>query len=62
MFRTPLAWPLFISGWRTEATLLGDPDPRGSIPFGIANFKMIPISLVPLGSEIVRIDQPFATR
>lgn len=25
------------------------------IPFGIANFKMIPISLLPLGSEIVPI-------
>ncbi|MER7987470.1 YccF domain-containing protein [Streptomyces noursei] len=32
------------------------------IPFGIANFKMIPISLVPLGREIVPTDQPFATR
>jgi uncharacterized membrane protein YccF (DUF307 family) len=26
------------------------------IPLGIANFKMIPISLVPLGSEIVPTD------
>jgi uncharacterized membrane protein YccF (DUF307 family) len=25
------------------------------IAFGIANFKMIPISLVPLGRQIVRI-------
>ncbi|GAA1680633.1 YccF domain-containing protein [Fodinicola feengrottensis] len=25
------------------------------IPFGIANFKMIPVSLVPLGKEIVEI-------
>ncbi|MFE6686569.1 YccF domain-containing protein [Streptomyces sp. NPDC057743] len=32
------------------------------IPFGIANFKMIPISLLPLGREIVPTDQPFATR
>lgn len=32
------------------------------IPFGIANFKMIPISLMPLGREIVPTDQPFATR
>lgn len=32
------------------------------IPFGIANFKMIPLSLVPLGREIVPTDQPFATR
>jgi uncharacterized membrane protein YccF (DUF307 family) len=26
------------------------------IPFGIANFKMVPISLVPLGREIVTVD------
>jgi uncharacterized membrane protein YccF (DUF307 family) len=31
------------------------------IPLGIANFKLIPVSLVPLGREIVRTDQPFAT-
>jgi uncharacterized membrane protein YccF (DUF307 family) len=29
------------------------------IPFGIANFKMIPISLLPLGRQIVRIGQPY---
>ncbi|MDX3236130.1 YccF domain-containing protein [Streptomyces sp. ME03-5709C] len=32
------------------------------IPFGIANFKMVPISLVPLGREIVPVDAPLATR
>ncbi|MCZ4125794.1 YccF domain-containing protein [Streptomyces sp. H39-S7] len=32
------------------------------IPFGIANFKMIPLSLLPLGREIVPTDRPFATR
>ncbi|MER5539250.1 YccF domain-containing protein [Streptomyces mirabilis] len=32
------------------------------IPFGIANFKLIPVSLLPLGREIVRTDEPFATR
>ncbi|MQY13367.1 Inner membrane protein YccF [Streptomyces sp. RB5] len=32
------------------------------IPLGIANFKMIPISLLPLGREIVPTDQPFASR
>lgn len=26
------------------------------IPFGIANFKMVPISLVPLGREIVQVE------
>ncbi|GAA2639129.1 hypothetical protein GCM10010307_38180 [Streptomyces vastus] len=34
---------------------------REAIPLGIANFKLIPVSLVPLGREIVRTDQPFAT-
>jgi uncharacterized membrane protein YccF (DUF307 family) len=32
------------------------------IPLGLANFKLIPISLLPLGKEIVASDQPFATR
>jgi uncharacterized membrane protein YccF (DUF307 family) len=32
------------------------------IPFGIANFKLIPLSLMPLGKEIVPTDQPFATQ
>ncbi|GGR72775.1 hypothetical protein GCM10010252_09060 [Streptomyces aureoverticillatus] len=31
------------------------------IPLGLANFKMIPISLLPLGREIVRTDEPFIT-
>ncbi|MGW4758142.1 YccF domain-containing protein [Streptomyces chartreusis] len=30
------------------------------IPFGIANFKLIPVSLFPLGREIVPTDRPFA--
>ncbi|MFF6781878.1 YccF domain-containing protein [Streptomyces sp. NPDC002787] len=30
------------------------------IPFGIACFKLVPVSLMPLGREIVRSDQPFA--
>ncbi|KUJ65818.1 hypothetical protein ACZ90_42335 [Streptomyces albus subsp. albus] len=30
------------------------------IPLGLANFKLIPISLTPLGHEIVRTDAPFA--
>lgn len=29
------------------------------IPMGIANFKMIPLALAPLGKEIVRTDAPF---
>ncbi len=32
------------------------------IPFGWANLKLIPISLFPLGREIVDSDQPFAAR
>ncbi|MFJ6563520.1 YccF domain-containing protein [Streptomyces sp. NPDC091412] len=32
------------------------------IPFSIANLKMIPVALFPLGREIVPTDQPFATR
>lgn len=32
------------------------------IPFGIANFKMVPLSLLPLGREIVPMDAPFASR
>ncbi|GAA4905549.1 YccF domain-containing protein [Streptomyces coeruleoprunus] len=32
------------------------------IPLGIANFKLIPVSLLPLGKEIVPADQPFAAR
>ena len=32
------------------------------IPLGLANFKLIPISLLPLGKEIVPSDQPFTVR
>lgn len=32
------------------------------IPLGIANFKLIPVCLLPLGKEIVPSDRPFATR
>ncbi|MDX6355053.1 MAG: hypothetical protein QOF98_1956 [Streptomyces sp.] len=32
------------------------------IPFGLANFKLISLSLMPLGKEIVPTDAPFATR
>ena len=30
------------------------------IPLGVANFKMVPISLVPLGREIVSIGGPYS--
>ncbi|MFJ8350228.1 YccF domain-containing protein [Streptomyces sp. NPDC094153] len=32
------------------------------IPFAIANLKMIPVALFPLGREIVPTDRPFAAR
>ncbi|KQX10483.1 hypothetical protein ASC82_22645 [Streptomyces sp. Root431] len=32
------------------------------IPLGIANFKLIPVSLLPLGKEIVPTDQAYAVR
>jgi uncharacterized membrane protein YccF (DUF307 family) len=32
------------------------------IPLGIANLKLIPISLLPLGKQIVPSDQPFVVR
>jgi uncharacterized membrane protein YccF (DUF307 family) len=32
------------------------------IPLGVANFKLIPISLLPLGKDVVPTDQPFAVR
>ena len=32
------------------------------IPLGIASFKIIPITLIPLGVRIVPTDQPFAGR
>ena len=32
------------------------------IPMGIANLKLIPISLIPLGKQIVPTDRPFAAR
>lgn len=50
-----LALGHIITGLALCVTIIG-------IPFGIANFKMIPISLVPLGRDIVPTDQPFATR
>ncbi|MFG2864245.1 YccF domain-containing protein [Streptomyces sioyaensis] len=50
-----LALGHIVTGIALCVTIIG-------IPFGIANFKMIPISLMPLGRDIVPTDQPFATR
>ncbi|AJE84907.1 MULTISPECIES: YccF domain-containing protein [Streptomyces] len=32
------------------------------IPLGIANFKLIPVALMPLGRDIVSTDRPFTAR
>lgn len=45
-----LALGHLISGIALAITLIG-------IPLALANFKMIPISLLPLGREIVPVDQ-----
>ncbi|KEF02529.1 MULTISPECIES: YccF domain-containing protein [Streptomyces] len=50
-----LALGHIVTGLLLCVTIIG-------IPFGIANFKMVPISLLPLGREIVPTDQPFAAR
>ena len=51
-----LGWELalghLITGILLCITIIG-------IPLGLANFKIIPISLVPLGVEIVPSDQPY---
>jgi uncharacterized membrane protein YccF (DUF307 family) len=50
-----LALGHIITGIALCITIIG-------IPFGFANFKLIPLSLMPLGKEIVPTDAPFATR
>ncbi|WP_407551946.1 YccF domain-containing protein [Streptomyces sp. Pv4-95] len=50
-----LALGHIVTGLALCVTIIG-------IPFGIANFKMIPISLLPLGRDIVPTDQPFSVR
>jgi len=50
-----LALGHIVTGIALFVTIIG-------IPFAIANFKLIPLSLMPLGKEIVPTDQPFATR
>jgi len=51
-----LGWELalghLITGILLCITIIG-------IPLGLANFKIIPISLVPLGVQIVPSDQPY---
>ncbi|MEI8408984.1 MULTISPECIES: YccF domain-containing protein [unclassified Kribbella] len=50
-----LALGHLVTGIALCVTIIG-------IPLGLANFKLIPISLLPLGKEIVPTDQPFAVR
>ena len=50
-----LALGHLLTGLAQCVTIIG-------IPLGIANFKMIPVSLLPLGAEIVDSDRPFAGR
>ncbi len=48
-----LALGHLITGIALCLTIIG-------IPLGLANFKLIPISLLPLGREIVSVDDPAA--
>jgi uncharacterized membrane protein YccF (DUF307 family) len=50
-----LALGHLVSGIALCVTIIG-------IPLGLANFKLIPVSLLPLGKEIVRSDQAFTVR
>jgi uncharacterized membrane protein YccF (DUF307 family) len=50
-----LALGHIVTGIAMCVTIIG-------IPLGIASFKMVPISLLPLGREIVPSDQVFYTR
>ncbi len=50
-----LALGHIVTGIALFVTIIG-------IPFAIANFKLIPLSLMPLGKQIVPTEEPFATR
>ncbi|WP_228976498.1 YccF domain-containing protein [Streptomyces sp. DH12] len=50
-----LALGHIVTGVALCVTIIG-------IPLGIANFKLIPVSLLPLGKDVVSSDQPFAAR
>ncbi|EGJ75350.1 MULTISPECIES: YccF domain-containing protein [unclassified Streptomyces] len=58
-------WVVFAGWWLALGHLLTSIPLFVSIigiPFGWANLKLIPISLMPLGREVVPSDQPFAAR
>ncbi|MER7015551.1 YccF domain-containing protein [Saccharopolyspora sp. NPDC000359] len=48
-----LALGHIVTGFLQCVTIIG-------IPLGIANFKLIPVSLMPLGKRIVDADDPYA--
>ena len=50
-----LAIAHFVTGIALFITIIG-------IPLALANFKMIPVSIAPLGTNIVRLDDPYALR
>ncbi|KUH38015.1 MULTISPECIES: YccF domain-containing protein [Streptomyces] len=50
-----LALGHIVTGIALCVTIIG-------IPLGIANFKLIPVSLLPLGKDIVSSNQPFTAR
>ncbi|GAA4678841.1 YccF domain-containing protein [Streptomyces buecherae] len=50
-----LALSHVVTGLLLCVTIIG-------IPLGVANFKLIPVSLTPLGRDIVPTNQPFAAR
>jgi len=51
LFGWELALAHLITGIALCVTIIG-------IPLGLANFKLIPVSLLPLGTEIVHTDDP----
>lgn len=58
-------WVIFAGWWLALGHLITSIPLFVSIigiPFGWANLKLIPISLMPLGREIVQTDQGFAGR
>ena len=54
LFGWELALGHLVAGIMMCLTIIG-------IPLGLANFKIIPITLVPLGVRIVRTDQAYTT-
>ncbi|GAA3033592.1 hypothetical protein GCM10010448_14720 [Streptomyces glomeratus] len=46
----------------TATALWRDQERSETIPFGIADFKLIPVSVLPPGREIVRSEEPFTAR